>query len=304
MQDEPTMRTYPARRSAALHSVSVSERSAARPAAEVAASGDALAAYRVTERPYYREVGDEVALYETAYSVRMPMMLKGPTGCGKTRFVEYMAWKLGKPLITVACNEDMTASDLVGRFLLDAQGTRWQDGPLALAARFGAICYLDEVVEARQDTTVVIHPLTDARRILPLEKKGEIVRAHPDFQLVISYNPGYQSLMKDLKQSTKQRFGALDFNYPEHEIEAEIVAHESGVALEVAKSLVHIAERARNLKGHGLDEGISTRMLIYAGSLIAKGVAPLAACRVALVRPITDDPDMRDALDAAVTTYF
>jgi nitric oxide reductase NorQ protein len=263
-----------------------------------------LDSYRVAREPYYRAVGDEVALYEAAYSVRMPIMLKGPTGCGKTRFVEYMAWKLGKPLITVACNEDMTASDLVGRFLLDASGTRWQDGPLALAARHGAICYLDEVVEARQDTTVVIHPLTDARRILPLEKKGEIIEAHPDFQVVISYNPGYQSLMKDLKQSTKQRFGALDFNYPEHETEAEIVAHESGVGVDVAKNLVHIAERARNLKGHGLDEGISTRMLIYAGSLIAKGVAPLAACRVALVRPITDDPDMRDALDSAVTTYF
>jgi nitric oxide reductase NorQ protein len=216
---------------------------------------------------------DEVELYEAAYSVRMPIMLKGPTGCGKTRFVEYMAWKLNKPLITVACNEDMTASDLVGRFLLDANGTHWQDGPLAVAARHGAICYLDEVVEARQDTTVVIHPLTDARRVLPLEKKGELLQAHPDFQIVISYNPGYQSLMKDLKQSTKQRFGALDFSYPEHEIEAEIVAHESGVGLDVAKKLVHIGERARNLKGHGLDEGLSTRMLIYAGSLIAQGVA-------------------------------
>jgi len=263
-----------------------------------------LEQYMVREEPYYRTVADEVELYEAAYSVRMPMMLKGPTGCGKTRFVEYMAWKLQKPLITVACNEDMTASDLVGRFLLDSSGTRWQDGPLAVAARHGAICYLDEVVEARQDTTVVIHPLTDARRMLPLEKKGEIIEAHPDFQIVISYNPGYQSLMKDLKQSTKQRFGALDFNYPEHEVEAEIVAHESGVSIDVAKNLVHIGERARNLKGHGLDEGLSTRMLIYAGSLIAKGVAPLAACRVALVRPITDDPDMRDALDSAVTTYF
>ncbi len=260
--------------------------------------------YVIEREPYYRAVSDEVALYEAAYSVRMPMMLKGPTGCGKTRFVEYMAWKLGKPLITVACNEDMTASDLVGRFLLDASGTRWQDGPLAIAARYGAICYLDEVVEARQDTTVVIHPLTDNRRVLPLEKKGELVHAHPDFQLVISYNPGYQSLMKDLKQSTKQRFGALDFNYPEHAIESEIVAHESGVQREVAEKLVSIAERSRNLKGHGLDEGVSTRMLVYAGSLIAKGVEPKNACRVALVRPITDDPDMRDALDAAVTTYF
>ena len=263
-----------------------------------------LDAYRVTQEPYYRAVADEVALFEAAYSVRMPMMLKGPTGCGKTRFVEHMAWRLQKPLITVACNEDMTASDLVGRFLLDAHGTRWQDGPLALAARHGAICYLDEVVEARQDTTVVIHPLTDSRRVLPLEKKGELVKAHPDFQIVISYNPGYQSLMKDLKQSTKQRFGALDFNYPERALETEIVAHETGVGADVADKLVAIAERARNLKGHGLDEGISTRMLIHAGSLIAQGVAAPAACRVALVRPITDDPDMRDALDAAVATFF
>ena len=260
--------------------------------------------YLIRDMPYYRAVSDEVELYEAAYTVRMPMMLKGPTGCGKTRFVEYMAWKLGKPLITVACNEDMTASDLVGRFLLDASGTRWQDGPLAIAARFGAICYLDEVVEARQDTTVVIHPLTDARRVLPLEKKGELVQAHPDFQMVISYNPGYQSLMKDLKQSTKQRFGALDFSYPAHEIEVEIVAHETSVSVEIAGKLVSIAERARNLKGHGLDEGVSTRMLIYAGSLISRGVEPLAACRMTLVRPITDDPDMRDALDAAVSTFF
>jgi nitric oxide reductase NorQ protein len=265
---------------------------------------DLIQQYLVTNEPYYRPVADEVELYEAAYSVRMPMMLKGPTGCGKTRFVEYMAWKLNKPLITVACNEDMTASDLVGRFLLDASGTRWQDGPLAIAARHGAICYLDEVVEARQDTTVVIHPLTDNRRVLPLEKKGELVHAHPDFQLVISYNPGYQSLMKDLKQSTKQRFGALDFSYPAHEIESEIVAHETGISKDIAGKLVSVAERARNLKGHGLDEGISTRMLVYAGNLIAKGVEAKNACRVALVRPITDDPDMRDALDAAVTTYF
>jgi nitric oxide reductase NorQ protein len=274
------------------------------PAPTLDGSNDMLSAYRITEQPYYRPVADEVELYEAAYRARMPMMLKGPTGCGKTRFVEYMAWKLGKPLITVACNEDMTASDLVGRFLLDANGTRWQDGPLALAARHGGICYLDEIVEARQDTTVVIHPLTDARRILPLDKKGEVIHAHPDFQVVISYNPGYQSLMKDLKQSTKQRFGGLDFDYPTHEVEAEIVAHESGIGRDLAKKLVQIAERARNLKGHGLDEGISTRMLIYAGSLIQRGVDPLAACRVALVRPITDDPDMRNALDSAVTTYL
>jgi nitric oxide reductase NorQ protein len=215
-----------------------------------------------------------------------------------------MAWKLGRPLITVACNEDMTASDLVGRFLLDADGTKWQDGPLTTAARIGAICYLDEVVEARQDTTVVIHPLTDHRRELPLDKKGELIEAHPDFQLVISYNPGYQSLMKDLKQSTKQRFGALDFDYPAEEIEVQIVSKESGVDKDIAAKLVQISHRARNLKGHGLDEGISTRLLVYAGQLISKGVEPKAACSMTMVTPLTDDPDMRDTLDAAVQTFF
>jgi len=260
--------------------------------------------YLVTQEPYYRKVSNEVELYEAAYGVRMPVMLKGPTGCGKSRFVEHMAWKLKKPLITVACNEDMTASDLVGRYLLDASGTKWHDGPLTVAARIGAICYLDEVVEARQDTTVVIHPLTDHRRQLPLEKKGEMVNAHPDFQLVISYNPGYQSLMKDLKQSTKQRFGAIDFDYPNAEVESEIVMHETKVDKATADKLVQIAHRARNLKGHGLDEGISTRLLAYAGQLIARGVDPKAACQMTLVRPITDDPDMRDTLDAAINTYF
>jgi nitric oxide reductase NorQ protein len=260
--------------------------------------------YLVKREPYYRPVHDEVALYEAAYAVRMPVMLKGPTGCGKSRFVEYMAWKLAKPLITVACNEDMTASDLVGRFLLDINGTKWHDGPLTVAARIGAICYLDEVVEARQDTTVVIHPLTDHRRELPLEKKGELVHAHPDFQLVISYNPGYQSLMKDLKQSTKQRFGGMDFNYPDQNVEIEIVAHEGQIDISIADKLVQIAQRSRNLKGHGLDEGLSTRLLVYAAQLINKGIEPSAACRMALITPLTDDPDMRDTLDATVNTYF
>ena len=260
--------------------------------------------YVIGKEPYYRPVADEVTMYEAAYEARMPVMLKGPTGCGKSRFVEYMAWRLGKPLITVACNEDMTASDLVGRFLLDINGTRWQDGPLTVAARIGAICYQDEVVEARQDTTVVIHPLTDHRRVLPLEKKGELVQAHPDFQIVISYNPGYQSLMKDLKQSTKQRFGGLDFDYPSSAIETEIVAHESGVDKSIAEKLVQIAQRSRNLKGHGLDEGMSTRLLVYAAQLIDKGIDPQSACQMALVTPLTDDPDMRDTLSAAVNTYF
>lgn len=260
--------------------------------------------YLVKDEPYYELVGDEVALYEAAYSARMPMMLKGPTGCGKSRFVEYMAWKLKRPLITVACNEDMTASDLVGRFLLDKDGTKWQDGPLATSARIGAICYLDEVVEARQDTTVAIHPLTDHRRTLPLDKKGELIEAHPDFQLVISYNPGYQSMMKDLKQSTKQRFGAMDFDYPTEQTEVSIVSKESGVDADTAGKLVQIAHRARNLKGHGLDEGISTRLLVYAGQLINKGVNPEAACTMTMVTPLTDDPDMRDTLNAAVQTFF
>jgi len=260
--------------------------------------------YKIKSEPYYEPVGNELELYTSAYEVRMPMMIKGPTGCGKSRFVEHMAWKLGKPLITVACNEDMTASDLVGRFLLDKDGTKWQDGPLTTAARIGAICYLDEVVEARQDTTVVIHPLTDHRRTLPLDKKGELIEANPDFQLVISYNPGYQSLMKDLKQSTKQRFGGLDFDYPEEKMEIQIVAKESGVDEVTAGKLVQVAHRARNLKGHGLDEGISTRLLVYAGQLIAKGVNAEAACSMTMVTPLTDDPDMRDTLNAAVQTFF
>jgi len=260
--------------------------------------------YRITEKPFYQAQSDEVALYEAAYEARLPIMIKGPTGCGKSRFVEHMAYKLNKPLITVACNEDMTASDLVGRYLLDADGTRWLDGPLTIAARIGAICYLDEIVEARQDTTVIIHPLTDHRRTLPLDKKGELISAHPDFQLVISYNPGYQSLMKDLKQSTKQRFCALDFDYPDLKTEISIVAKEAGIGKEIAKSLVRIAHTARNLKGHGLDEGISTRLLIYAGTLIGKGIEAKAACRMALVRPITDDADIRSTLDHAIDSIF
>jgi nitric oxide reductase NorQ protein len=256
--------------------------------------------YRLRDEPYYRTIGDEVRLFEAAYAERMPLMLKGPTGCGKTRFVEHMAWRLCKPLITVACHEDMTASDLVGRFLLDAEGTVWHDGPLTLAVRYGAICYLDEIVEARQDTTVVIHPLTDDRRVLPLEKRGELVRAHPDFALVISYNPGYQSVLKDLKESTKQRFGAIDFGYPDAAIEAEIVAHEAGTDRATADLLVAIGQRSRNLRGHGLSEGASTRMLIQAGRLVARGIAIEAACRVALVVPITDDEDIRGALTAAI----
>ena len=260
--------------------------------------------YRVTHEPFYQQQSNEVTLYEAAYQARLPVMVKGPTGCGKSRFIEYMAWKLGKPLITVACNEDMTASDLLGRYLLEANGTRWLDGPLTTAARIGAICYLDGIVEARQDTTVVIHPLTDHRRQLPLDKRGELIHAHPDFQLVISYNPCYQSLMKDLKQSTKQRFVGFDFDYPGAELEASIVATETGVDTSVAAQLVQVGSAARKLKGHGLDEGISTRLLVYAATLIQAGVSPLDACRMAMVRPITDDADIRATLDHAIDTVF
>lgn len=260
--------------------------------------------YRVAAEPFYRPVGNELALYEQAYRHRMPLILKGPTGCGKTRFVEHMAWKLGRPLVTLACNEDMTASDLVGRYLLDTHGTAWHDGPLTLAVRHGGICYLDEVVEARQDTTVVIHPLTDARRMLPLDKKGEVVRAHPDFQLVVSYNPGYQSSAKDMKPSTLQRFAALEFNYPEATLEAEIVAHEAGIDVALADKLVAIARCSRALKQRGLDEGISTRMLIYAGVLIRDGVDPRDSCDMTMTRALTDDPDMALALRGFVEAQF
>jgi nitric oxide reductase NorQ protein len=263
-----------------------------------------ISQYLIKEEPFYQSQSDEVELYTAAYQARLPVMVKGPTGCGKSRFIEHMAWKLNKPLITVACNEDMTASDLVGRYLLDANGTRWLDGPLTVAARIGAICYLDEIVEARQDTTVVIHPLTDHRRTLPLDKKGEILQAHPDFQLVISYNPGYQSLLKDLKQSTKQRFTAFEFDYPASDVESSILQKETGISEDLADRLVKIATTARNLKGHGLDEGISTRLLTYAANLMNKGVDAKSACRMALVRPITDDADIRDTLDHAINVVF
>lgn len=259
-----------------------------------------LQAWRVASEPYYLPVGREVQLFEAAYAARLPVMLKGPTGCGKTRFLEHMAWRLGRPLVTLACNEDTSAGDLTGRFLLDRDGTRWQDGPLTLAARHGAICYLDEVVEARQDTVVVIHPLTDTRRVLPLDKRNELVRAHPDFQLVVSYNPGYQAASKALKTSTRQRFTAIGFDWPPPAREAEIVAHESGVAAQLAGRLVQLGERTRRLAGHGLDEGASTRMLVQAALLIAGGIDFAAACDMAIVQPATDEPEVREALVAVL----
>lgn len=264
----------------------------------------ALDEYLIRTEPFYQAAGPEIECYERAYAHRMPLMLKGPTGCGKTRFVEYMAWKLQRPLVTLACNEDMTASDLIGRYLLDADGTAWHDGPMTLAVRHGGICYLDEVVEARQDTTVVIHPLTDARRILPLDKKGEVVKAHPDFQLVVSYNPGYQSSAKDMKPSTRQRFASLEFDYPSEDKEVSIVAHEAGVSDVLARQLVTIAHCTRALKQKGLDEGVSTRMLIYAGILIRDGMSKAQSCEMTMIRPLTDDPDMALAIRNFVTAQF
>jgi nitric oxide reductase NorQ protein len=284
----------------------------------------AIEEYISEAEPFYIPIGDEIELFEAAFHQKIPVLLKGPTGCGKTRFVEYMAFKLGRPvsmirgaknegpplspsglpIVTVACHEDLTASDLVGRYLLEGESTRWIDGPLTRAVKSGAICYLDEVVEARKDTTVLIHPLTDHRRILPIEKLGQIVEAREGFLLVISYNPGYQSALKDLKHSTRQRFIALDFTYPPREQEAEIITHESGVDPAMAMELAKLGEKVRNLREHGLGEGVSTRLLIYAGKLIAKGIGPRRACQVAVVWGLTDDAEVQRSIEEVVSSIF
>jgi nitric oxide reductase NorQ protein len=281
--------------------------------------------YVIEEEPYYVPVRDEVKLFEVAYSQKIPVLLKGPTGCGKTRFLEYMAYRLGRPLtvvkpsswkadtsnqqqalplITVACHEDLTASDLVGRYLLDGDSTKWIDGPLSRAVKAGAICYLDEIVEARKDTTVLVHPLTDHRRILPVEKKGEVIEASDRFLLVVSYNPGYQSTLKDLKQSTRQRFVAIEFDYLPLELEAEVIKHESGVSETLAWDLARLGEKVRNLKEYHLQEGVSTRLLIYAGQLIGHGIAPRRACQVAVVWAISDEAAMQQSIEEVVSSIF
>lgn len=258
----------------------------------------------LTEEPYYQPVGNELAVFMAAWQRRLPVMLKGPTGCGKTRFLEHMAWRLKRPLVTVACHEDLTSSDLVGRFLIEGDETIWQDGPLTRAVREGAICYLDEIVEARTDTTVVIHPLTDHRRHLPIDKLGTEISAHPDFLLVISYNPGYQTVLKDLKPSTKQRFVGMNFSYPPAELEQSIVARESGLAVEQAGRLVQAAAKARNLKDQGLQEVTSTRALIYAATLMAAGLAPMEAVAAAIISPQTDDPELGAALEEIFQSFL
>jgi nitric oxide reductase NorQ protein len=264
----------------------------------------AVEKYKVANEPYYLPIRQEVELFEAAYAAKLPVMLKGPTGCGKTRFVEYMAYRMNRPLITVACHEDLSATDLVGRFLLEGEETVWHDGPLTTAVRNGAICYLDEVVEARKDTVVIIHPLTDDRRRLPIEKRGTVIEAPPEFMLVVSYNPGYQSILKDLKQSTRQRFVAMEFDYPNAEDEAAIVAKEGNLDINQAQDLVKIGQKIRNLRGHGLEEGVSTRLLIYAAQMIAKGISPVNAAEVALVSPITDDRELQRSIREIVTTII
>ncbi len=282
----------------------------------------AIEEYVIQEEPYYRPVSDEVELFEAAYAQQLPVLLKGPTGTGKTRFVEYMAWSLGQPLtvvksgdkarqngrqiplVTIACHEDLTASDLIGRYVLEPEGTRWIDGPLTRAVKVGGICYLDEIVEARKDTTVLIHPLTDHRRILPVDKLGQVVESHEGFLLVISYNPGYQSALKDLKHSTRQRFVAMEFNYPPKELEAEIIQWESGCTKEDAQALAKLGEKIRNLMAHGLQEGASTRLLIYAGKLMVQGISHRRACQVAVTWALTDDAEVQRTTEELVSSIF
>ena len=272
--------------------------------------------YVIVNKPYYHVVADEVDLFTAAYENKIPVLLKGPTGCGKTRFIEYMSYKLGVsfnkkknvnsslPLITIACHEDLTASDLVGRFILKGDETYWVDGPLTKAVKIGAICYLDEIVEARNDTTVLIHPLTDHRRFLPIDRLGTLVEASDNFLLVISYNPGYQSVAKDIKNSTRQRFVAIEFTPPPLEIETNIITHEAGIDANIAEDLARLGSKIRNLNQYGLDEGASTRLLIYAGKLISADIPPRRACEIAINLPITDDPTLRSSIEEVISSVF
>jgi nitric oxide reductase NorQ protein len=260
--------------------------------------------FRVPYRPNYIPQGNEEEVFRRAFETRIPLILKGPTGCGKTRFVEHMAYELGLPLVTVSCHEDLTASDLVGRYLLKDNQTVWQDGPLTLAVRYGAICYLDEIVEARNDTTVLIHSLTDDRRILYVDKTGEVVRATDSFLMVLSYNPGYQNVVKDLKHSTKQRFASLAFDHPQVDTEVQIIETESGLDAERSRTLAEMGQRIRLLKGFGLDEGVSSRLLVYVGRLMQGGLDPLTACRCAISQTLSDEPEIIASVEDLVRLHF
>ena len=260
--------------------------------------------FLIQDRPNYIPQNDEEKIFRAAAGSRIPLIIKGPTGCGKTRFIEFMAYNLRRPLITVSCHEDLTAADLVGRFLLKDDQTVWQDGPLTLAVRFGGICYLDEIVEARKDTTVIIHSLTDDRRILFIDKLGEVVRAHPDFMMVLSYNPGYQSIVKDLKESTKQRFASIAFAHPVPEVETVIIRTETGLPEEESRKLAEMGAKIRELKGFGLDEGVSTRLLVYVGRLVKKGLSVTEACSCAISQTLTDEEDIKHSITDIVRLFF
>ena len=260
--------------------------------------------FLIPEQPNYVHQGNEADTFSAAYRAQIPMIIKGPTGCGKTRFIEYMAHALEIPLITVACHEDLTAADLVGRFLFKDNETVWQDGPLTLAVRYGGICYLDEIVEARKDTTVIIHSLTDDRRMLYIDKTGEVVNAHPSFMMVLSYNPGYQSIVKDLKESTKQRFASLVFDYPVVPVESKIVETESGLDATTSLRLAEMGVKIRELKGYGLDEGVSSRLLVYVGRLIRQGLTPREAASTAISRTLVDEQEIIESIGHIVDLYF
>jgi len=260
--------------------------------------------FRITDRPNYVPQDDEEIVFRVAFESDIPLILKGPTGCGKTRFIEHMAYELKLPIVTVSCHEDLTAADLVGRFLLKSDETVWKDGPLTLAVRYGGICYLDEIVEARKDTTVIIHSLTDDRRIFYIDKTGEVVPAHENFMMVLSYNPGYQSIVKDLKQSTKQRFASIDFTHPPEDVETRIIATESGLGEDDARRLAEMGTKIRQLKGFGLDEGISSRLLVYVGRLVQGGLTPLQATRHAISQTLTDEPEVLESIQSIAQLYF
>lgn len=253
---------------------------------------------------YYEAQGNEVTLFEASAGMNLPVLIKGPTGCGKTRFIEYMGERLNREVYTVVCHDDLCAADLVGRHLIDENGTYWQDGPLTKAVREGGICYLDEIIEARKDTTVVLHSLADYRRVLPIDRTGELIEAHPDFMLVVSYNPGYQNVLKGMKPSTKQRFISLEFNYPKPDIEKNIIIKESGVAEDVAQKLVSIAGDIRNLSDADIQEAVSTRLLVYSAKLIVKGFDAYEACIHTIVQSLSDEEEILEVLEKLVSLYF